>query len=90
MDTFKGVMVATAVAAMFGAVGCGGSDDENTGAEQQAQEIKCEGGNECAGTSECKSAGGNECKGTNSCAGQGWIYTDSEQECIDLGGMPVT
>lgn len=82
------------VTALLGAVasGCGTPSDTTDAPKAQApatetQEVRCEGINECAGTSECRSSdGANECKGLNECAGQGWIYVDSEQECVDAGG----
>ena len=80
MDVAKGVGIALAVSALLGVTGCGGSDDEKTG--QQSAKIMCEGGNSCAGHSECATANGaSSCKGTNSCAGMGWVYADSDAEC---------
>ena len=84
MDVSKGLGIALAVSSLLAVVGCGSSsDDENTGA--QAERVMCEGGNSCAGHSECATAeGASSCKGTNSCAGMGWIYTDTEEECAML------
>lgn len=67
--------------------GCGGAAVEADEPAEEEEAIRCEGINECKGTSECKSSdGANECKGLNECAGQGWIYTDTEEECEDAGG----
>lgn len=90
MDFKRGASVLTAALGLLLAAGCGGSDDgENT--SQTADAIKCLGANECAGMSECAGGpGGGECKGLNECAGMGWVYTDTEGECSELGGMPQT
>lgn len=87
MQTNKGLVIATAVAALFALGGCGGSDDEGTG--QTAEGVKCEGVNECKGQSECASKDGNSCQGTNECKGQGWITVDDEQACADKGGTVI-
>ena len=83
MHVTKGVSIAMAVSALLATTGCGGADEEKTG--EQTQRIMCEGGNSCAGHSECATAeGATSCKGTNSCAGMGWVYADSEEECTML------
>ncbi len=81
---------AAIAAAMLGLAlstgGCSGSDEEETSADVQA--VKCLGGNECKGLSQC--AGGatsNECKGLNECKGMGWDYTKTVEECEAAGGM---
>lgn len=81
MDVSKGMGIALAVSALITATACGGgSNDEKSG--EQTSPLVCEGGNSCAGHSECATAdGASSCKGTNSCAGMGWVYADSEEEC---------
>ncbi len=76
--TFKsGAMIAATVATMLtGFAGCG---DEKTTTTTQG--IRCEGGNACAGMSECKAAGKNECQGMNACAGMGYITTETQAAC---------
>ena len=81
-------MAAAAVMLLL-ATGCAGSDEESRGSA--AEQVKCLGGNECAGMSEC--AGGptsNECKGLNECMGMGWDYKDTVAECEAAGGMVPT
>jgi uncharacterized membrane protein len=77
----KGAFIATAVASLIAATGCGSDDEEN--ADTDTQQIRCLGANECAGMSEC--AGG---AGLNECMGQGWVYADDAEDCTELGGMP--
>jgi hypothetical protein len=82
----KGAAVAAAVMGLVLSTGCSGSDDEDKATDTQA--VKCLGGNECMGMSEC--AGGpssNECKGLNECMGQGWDYKKTAAECEAAGGM---
>jgi len=76
--TFKsGAMIAATVATMLtGFSGCG-EDKTNT----TIQGIRCEGGNACAGMSECKAVGKNECQGMNQCAGMGYITTETQAAC---------
>jgi hypothetical protein len=76
--TFKnGAMIAATVATMLtGFAGCGG-DETST----MTQGIRCEGGNACAGMSECKAAGKNECQGMNDCKGMGYITTETQAAC---------
>ena len=84
----KGVFIASAVASLIATTGCS-SDDEKDTASTDTQQIRCLGGNECAGLSECAGGpGGGECAGLNECMGQGWVYTDSADDCTELGGMP--
>jgi hypothetical protein len=83
----KGMAVAAAVAGLLLSSGCSGGDDEKTTATD-AQPVKCLGGNECAGMSECAGGpSGNECKGLNECMGMGWDYKDTEADCEAAGGM---
>ncbi|HEY6561405.1 MAG TPA: hypothetical protein VI072_29230 [Polyangiaceae bacterium] len=83
MDYKRSATLAAAVGVLVLAAGCGSEDtDENPGAT--ADRIKCEGGNSCAGHSECAGADANSCQGMNECKGQGWVYTDTEDECAAL------
>ena len=83
MQVSKGVSIAMAVSALLGVTGCSSEDDEQ--ANEQTQRLMCEGGNSCSGQSECASAdSASSCKGTNSCKGTGWVYADSEEECMML------
>lgn len=77
-------VLATAVLALFGTMGCASEDGD---ADDKNQEfVQCEGINECAGTSECATAdGSNSCEGMNECAGHGWI-TATAEECEEKGG----
>jgi hypothetical protein len=77
MTLKSGAMIAAAVAAMLtGFSGCGEDPTTTT-----TQGIKCEGGNLCAGMSECKAAGKNECQGMNQCAGMGYVTTETQAAC---------
>ena len=85
MDSSKsmGMSIALAVSALLSVTGCGSSDENMPG--EQTSRLLCEGGNSCAGHSECATAeGAASCKGTNSCAGKGWVYADSKEECTAL------
>jgi uncharacterized membrane protein len=83
----KGAFIATAVASLIAATGCGSDDEEN--ADADTQQIRCLGANECAGMSECAGGpGGGECAGLNECMGQGWVYADDAEDCTERGGMP--
>jgi hypothetical protein len=76
----KGVMIATAVAALA----LGGS--LTAAAQDKAKtDVKCVGANECKGKGGCKSAQ-NDCKGKNACKGKGFVETKDEKECATKGG----
>ena len=49
-----------------------------------ADEIKCDGGNACAGQGACGGKN-HSCAGLNSCKGQGWIKSTAE-DCMKAGG----
>ena len=72
----RGVLVASAAAALFLAGVPGASHAEESGAEAK---IKCEGVNACKGHSDCQTAT-NQCKGQNSCSGKGFVMM-TEAEC---------
>lgn len=78
-------VLASAVLALFGTIGCASEDGDSDEKEQDL--VHCQGINECAGTSECASAdSSNSCEGMNECAGQGWVSA-TEDECEEKGGM---
>jgi hypothetical protein len=72
----RGVLIASAAAALFLAGVTGASHAEESGAEAK---IKCEGVNGCKGHGDCKTAT-NECKGQNECGGKGFVMM-TEAEC---------
>lgn len=84
----KNVMIASAVAAFLAGASCGKAPESNTGSSQQ--EVKCEGVNECKGTSECASKDGNSCQGLNECKGQGWVTKESKEACESEGGKVLS
>jgi uncharacterized membrane protein len=88
ISTTPSTLVAAMAALLAATVSaCGAADVDATAPEGEEQPIRCEGINECQGTSECASSdGSSECKGLNECAGQGWIYAESETACTDAGG----
>lgn len=85
----SGAFIASAVASLIATTACNSDDDKDTNTD--TQQIRCLGGNECAGMSECAGGpGGSECAGMNECMGQGWVYTHTAEECTALGGMTET
>ncbi len=79
-------MLASAVALAF--LATPSHAQESSGSSQQPAQIKCLGGNSCAGNSACKTAT-SPGPGQNSCKGQGFVMTASAQECTDKGGHPA-
>ncbi len=86
MKTTKGVVIASAVAALF-ATAAFGADKEMPKKDAKADEVKCSGVNSCKGTGACSTAT-NECAGKNSCKGQGWTKM-AEKDCKAKGGKVV-
>ncbi|MFZ5472192.1 MAG: hypothetical protein ACOZIN_22400, partial [Myxococcota bacterium] len=85
-----GVSLAAAVAtALITGCGVSGGAKEST-VGQLGQEVKCQGINECKGTSECASKDGNSCQGLNECKGQGWITEPSAESCTSKGGTVIS
>jgi hypothetical protein len=80
VNTFKGLMLATAAAGLFLAAGCA---TEGQPANSSAK-VHCEGVNSCKGTGACKSAS-NNCKGQNACKGKGFLSM-TKAECTAAGG----
>lgn len=56
--------------------------------EPKTASVKCEGINECKGTSACKS-GDHACKGQNECKGHGFLEVPSADECTEKGGKVI-
>lgn len=80
-------LIAAAVGTLFATTGCG-SDDNNDGTASTTEAVRCQGINECKGLSECAGPKGeNSCQGHNECKGMGWVTVDTEQACVDQGGM---
>jgi hypothetical protein len=77
----KGIMVATAVAALVM-----GGDLVAQAQTKAGDAVKCTGVNECKGKGGCKSAQ-NDCKGKNACKGKGFVETKDAKECTTKGGM---
>ncbi len=75
--------IALAVSALFAASGCSGGASESSAAKTEA--IRCEGGNACAGLSECATQDGkSSCAGENACKGTGYVYTETQEQCTAL------
>lgn len=79
-----GLTLATAAAALFSS----GMVMSGSAVAGDAGKVQCSGINSCKGTSECKTAN-SECKGLNSCKGQGWVHSESADECTEAGGTVV-
>jgi hypothetical protein len=77
----KGLMVATAVAALV----VGGDLVAQAQTKAGGDAVKCTGINECKGKGSCKSAM-NDCKGKNECKGKSFMETKSAAECTQKGG----
>lgn len=61
--------------------------------EPQEGTVKCYGANACKGHSACNMANNHchgmqqhSCRGMNNCKGMGFIMTNTEKECLDMGG----
>ncbi|MGH8509533.1 MAG: BufA2 family periplasmic bufferin-type metallophore [Gammaproteobacteria bacterium] len=80
MNNTKGILLATAAAALFVSDPLIAEDAHAPAAGM----VKCGAVNACKGTSECKTAT-NECKGQNACSGQGWVGL-AKEECEKKGG----
>ncbi|MGH8479539.1 MAG: BufA2 family periplasmic bufferin-type metallophore [Gammaproteobacteria bacterium] len=81
MINTKGLMLATAAAALFAS---GVSLAEQHQAAGTEAKVHCSGVNACKGKSECKTAT-DSCAGKNSCAGQGWVSM-TKADCEAKGG----
>lgn len=81
MNKSKGLMLATAAAALFANGASLAVEHEKAGTEAK---IHCSGVNECSGKSDCKTAT-TSCKGTNACKGKG-VLSMTEADCKAKGG----
>ncbi len=81
--TVRGVMVATAVAGLFGCAGQAPAPAAPSGTASAT--VKCLGINSCKGQGECSTAT-HSCGKHTPCKGQGWLTVASEQECTTRGG----
>jgi uncharacterized membrane protein len=81
----KGMVIASAVAALFASQAFGGDKAApKKDTKQTADKVRCGGINECKGKGECGGANG-ACAGTNECKGQGWFFS-TEKDCKAKGG----
>src|SRR5262249_45754324 len=80
----KGIVVATAAAALFASGAVKARAEEKAGGDN----VKCVGINECKGKSAC-AGGGNSCSGQNSCKGKGMVVVP-KAECEKKGGKVVS
>jgi hypothetical protein len=85
MNNTKGILLATAAAALFVSNPLI-AEDVHPAAEGK---VKCSGVNACKGTSECNTkAALDACKGKNACSGQGWVSMTKE-DCETKGGKVI-
>jgi hypothetical protein len=84
-ETFKGALVASAVAALFMA---GAATAEEKTTKAGAAKVQCKQDNGCASQGACAGKD-NACKGKNSCHGHVFT-TKTEKDCTDKGGTVVT
>jgi uncharacterized membrane protein len=83
MTKTKGMLIASAAAALFLAGAVDARAEEKKGADQ----VTCSGINACKGQGACAGAG-HSCGGQNACKGQGVVKTTAE-ECKSKGGKVV-
>ncbi len=81
--TFKGSLIASAVAGLFAIAAA----PAFAGEEKDTDQVKCGGINSCKGSGSCGGAD-HGCAGKNACKGQGWTKT-SRKECKDKGGKVI-
>ncbi|MGQ0594645.1 MAG: BufA2 family periplasmic bufferin-type metallophore [Gammaproteobacteria bacterium] len=84
MISAKGLMLATAAAALFAS---GAGVTEEAPAPGSDGKVRCKYVNRCGGKSECKTAT-NKCKRQNACAGQGMSWL-TRTECEAIGGAVI-
>ena len=82
MNVVKGMMIASAVGALF-ASGTALAGDKMEKKASTAT-VHCGGVNACKGQGACAGAD-NACKAQNACKGQGFVET-TEKECKEKGG----
>jgi hypothetical protein len=79
--SFKGTMIAAAVAGLF-ATGASG-----IASAAKSDDVVCDGINSCKGSGSC-AGNGHACAGKNGCKGQGHTKT-SKEDCAAKGGKIV-
>jgi hypothetical protein len=79
-QTTKGLMIASAAAALFLSGAVGARAEDKAGGDQ----VMCSGINACKGQGSC-AGGGHSCAGQNSCKGKGNVKT-SAADCKAKGG----
>lgn len=84
-QTVKGVVLATAVGALFTARVTRAETKAPPKEKETTQQVRCGGTNDCKGKSACMSKA-NSCMGQNSCKGKGWTIEKSAKICTDKGG----
>jgi hypothetical protein len=81
----KGVLIAAAVAGLFGACASkGGADNQPSTSGAMGGTIQCAGINSCKGQGSC-AGNENACKAQNSCKGKGHVET-TKADCMAKGG----
>lgn len=84
MELSRGTSIALTISALLAASGCGDGNSADQ-SSNKAEPIKCQGGNACRGLSECATEDGKSgCTGENACAGTGYVFTETQQQCIAL------
>ena len=81
--TSKGVLIASAAAALFLSGAVNARAEEKAGGDQ----VMCSGINACKGQGSC-AGGGHSCAGQNACKGQGNVKA-SAADCKAKGGKVV-
>ena len=83
MTKTKGILIASAAAALFLSGAVTARAEEKTGGDQ----VSCTGVNACKGQGTCAGAG-NSCTGQNACKGKG-VLKMSAADCKAKGGKVV-
>jgi uncharacterized membrane protein len=83
MTKTKGILIASAAAALFLSGAVTARAEEKTGGDQ----VSCAGVNSCKGQGTCAGAG-NSCTGQNACKGKG-VLKMSAADCKAKGGKVV-
>ena len=83
MTKTKGILIASAAAALFLSGAVTARAEEKTGGDQ----VSCTGVNACKGQGTCAGAG-NSCTGQNACKGKG-VLKMSSADCKAKGGKVV-
>jgi len=79
----KGVLIASAAAALILAGNVVAQTGDKTGGE-----VHCAGINACKGQGSCAGAN-NSCKGKNDCKGKSFVNVSSADECTKKGGKVI-